>query len=79
MDVGQIHNKTVHRKFENFERIMKRGALIVIEGVDRTGKSTQARTLVESLKKKHVQAEYTNFPARDTDIGKVINGYLSSK
>lgn len=28
--------------------IMKRGALIVIEGVDRTGKSTQAKTLGNS-------------------------------
>uniref|UniRef100_A0A2H1VL46 Thymidylate kinase n=1 Tax=Spodoptera frugiperda TaxID=7108 RepID=A0A2H1VL46_SPOFR len=58
---------------------MKRGALIVIEGVDRTGKSTQARTLVENLKKKNVQAEYTNFPARDTEVGKIINNYLQLK
>ncbi|XP_049868850.1 thymidylate kinase [Pectinophora gossypiella] len=58
---------------------LKRGALIVIEGVDRTGKSTQAKSLVESLKKKQVKAEYTNFPARYTEIGKVINNYLTSK
>lgn len=58
---------------------MKRGALIVIEGVDRTGKSTQARKLVESLKKKNIHAEYTNFPARDTDVGKIINSYLQLK
>ncbi|KAJ8727943.1 hypothetical protein PYW08_016328 [Mythimna loreyi] len=58
---------------------MKRGALIVIEGVDRTGKSTQARTLVENLNKKNIQAEYTNFPARETDVGKIINSYLQLK
>ncbi|XP_063896718.1 thymidylate kinase [Helicoverpa armigera] len=58
---------------------MKRGALIVIEGVDRTGKSTQARTLVENLKNKNIQAEYTNFPARNTDVGKIINNYLQMK
>ncbi|CAH1645698.1 unnamed protein product [Spodoptera littoralis] len=58
---------------------MKRGALIVIEGVDRTGKSTQAKTLVENLKKKNIQAEYTNFPARDTEVGKIINNYLQLK
>ncbi|XP_026725245.1 thymidylate kinase [Trichoplusia ni] len=58
---------------------MKRGALIVIEGVDRTGKSTQARKLVENLKKKQIQAEYTNFPARETEVGKVINSYIQLK
>ncbi|KAF9421009.1 hypothetical protein HW555_002992 [Spodoptera exigua] len=58
---------------------MKRGALIIIEGVDRTGKSTQARMLVENLKKKNIQAEYTNFPARDTEVGKIINNYLQLK
>uniref|UniRef100_A0A2A4JCZ2 Thymidylate kinase n=1 Tax=Heliothis virescens TaxID=7102 RepID=A0A2A4JCZ2_HELVI len=58
---------------------MKRGALIVIEGVDRTGKSTQARALVENLKNKNIHAEYTNFPARDTDVGKIINNYLQLK
>ncbi|CAB3223748.1 unnamed protein product [Arctia plantaginis] len=58
---------------------MKRGALIVIEGVDRTGKSTQAKVLVENLKNKNIPAEYRNFPARDTEVGKVINSYLQSK
>ncbi|CAK1546994.1 unnamed protein product [Leptosia nina] len=59
--------------------IVKRGALIVIEGVDRTGKTTQAKLLVESLKKRQIQAEYTNFPNRNTEIGRVINSYLTSQ
>ncbi|XP_068631614.1 uncharacterized protein [Battus philenor] len=58
---------------------LKRGALIVIEGLDRTGKSTQSKMLVENLKNIPIKAEYTNFPDRNTDIGRVINGYLSSK
>lgn len=58
---------------------MKRGALIIIEGVDRTGKSTQAKMLVNNLKCKNVDAVYKNFPARDTEVGKVINTYLQSK
>ncbi|XP_053607085.1 thymidylate kinase [Plodia interpunctella] len=58
---------------------MKRGALIVIEGVDRTGKSTQCKELVKNLLNKGVQAEYTNFPARHTEIGKSINSYLTFK
>ncbi|KAM3964568.1 thymidylate kinase [Aphomia sociella] len=58
---------------------MKRGALIIIEGVDRTGKTTQCKELVKNLNKKNVQAEYTNFPARQTEIGKTINNYLTFK
>lgn len=58
---------------------LKRGAFIVIEGVDRTGKTTQAKKLVESLKNKQLSAEYMNFPDRKTDLGEVINSYLTSK
>ncbi|XP_050346484.1 uncharacterized protein LOC126770917 [Nymphalis io] len=59
--------------------VLKRGALIVIEGVDRTGKTTQCKKLVECLRNKKILAEYTNFPDRSTEIGKVINSYLKSK
>ncbi|VVC99216.1 unnamed protein product [Leptidea sinapis] len=59
--------------------IVKRGALIVIEGIDRTGKTTQSKQLVESLIKRQISAEYFNFPSRNTEIGKVINNYLLSK
>ncbi|XP_034830532.1 uncharacterized protein [Maniola hyperantus] len=59
--------------------VMKRGALVVIEGVDRTGKTTQCKKLVESLHSKEIPAEYTNFPNRTSEIGKVINSYLTSK
>ncbi|CAH2106671.1 unnamed protein product [Euphydryas editha] len=58
--------------------VLKRGALIVIEGVDRTGKTTQCNKLVECLKNKNINAEYKNFPDRTTDIGNVINSYLKS-
>ncbi|XP_059059209.1 thymidylate kinase [Achroia grisella] len=58
---------------------MKRGALIIVEGVDRTGKTTQCKELVKNLNAKNVQAEYTNFPARHTEIGKTINNYLTFK
>ncbi|XP_061377172.1 uncharacterized protein LOC133318846 [Danaus plexippus] len=59
--------------------VFKRGALIVIEGVDRTGKTTQCRNLVEGLKNKDVAAMYSNFPDRTSEIGKVINHYLTRK
>lgn len=57
--------------------IMKRGALIVLEGVDRAGKSTQAKKLVESLIKRDIPAELITFPDRTTHTGKLISQYLS--
>jgi dTMP kinase len=49
-----------------------RGAFIVLEGVDRCGKSTQAARLVEAL-----GAEFMRFPDRTTAIGQMINAYLA--
>lgn len=57
----------------------KRGALIVIEGVDRSGKSTQCKKLVESLLENKVSAVYMNFPDRTTVIGGLINEYLRNQ
>ncbi|CAH0564278.1 unnamed protein product [Brassicogethes aeneus] len=56
--------------------IVKRGALIVVEGVDRSGKSTQCKKLVETLKEKGLNVKGFNFPDRTTAIGKVIDEYL---
>ncbi|XP_050311147.1 thymidylate kinase [Anthonomus grandis grandis] len=58
---------------------LRRGALIVIEGVDRSGKSTQCRKLVQSLKAQNIKAELMNFPDRTTLIGKLISEYLQNK
>ena len=58
---------------------MARGALIVIEGIDRAGKTTQCHRLVEYMKsKKSLDVSYMSFPNRKTPIGKIIDGYLSS-
>lgn len=57
---------------------MSRGALIVLEGIDRTGKSTQAKMLVEALRAAGVRAEGRRFPDRTTAIGSVIDKYLQS-
>ncbi|KAK9888352.1 hypothetical protein WA026_000606 [Henosepilachna vigintioctopunctata] len=57
----------------------KRGAFIVIEGVDRSGKSTQCRKLVESLGVKGLKAELLTFPDRKTPIGGLISNYLTDK
>ena len=41
---------------------MSRGALIVLEGCDRTGKSTQCRKLVERLISNGISAKEMHFP-----------------
>ncbi|XP_053315714.1 thymidylate kinase [Spea bombifrons] len=56
-----------------------RGALIVLEGADRSGKSTQARRLVETLTNRGHRAEGLRFPERTTEIGKLISSYLEKK
>jgi len=56
-----------------------RGALIVFEGVDRCGKTTQTGLLVDALRDAGVHAELWRFPDRTTAIGKMINGYLASE
>uniref|UniRef100_A0A7S3D9T9 Thymidylate kinase n=1 Tax=Palpitomonas bilix TaxID=652834 RepID=A0A7S3D9T9_9EUKA len=57
----------------------RRGALIVLEGVDRSGKSTQAKGLVQYIKERlGLEAELLRYPDRTTATGKVINEYLSS-
>lgn len=40
----------------------RRGALIVLEGVDRAGKSTQGRRLVEALRAAGHRADLLRFP-----------------
>lgn len=54
-----------------------RGAFILFEGVDRCGKTTQARRLVDALNAGGgARAVFMNFPDRATAIGQQINAYL---
>lgn len=41
-----------------------RGALVVVEGCDRSGKTTQCKKIVSTLQSENVQAEYMNFPGK---------------
>lgn len=43
-----------------------RGLLIVVEGCDRSGKSTQCDILVNSLQKKGIDTELVKFPGKYT-------------
>lgn len=52
------------------------GKLIVIYGGNNSGKTTQARLLVEWLKKEGHNATYLKYPIYDSPTGKRINGIL---
>ena len=57
----------------------KRGAFIVLEGVDRCGKTTQASLLVNYLIGIGLATIAMRFPDRTTLVGDLINQYLQSK
>ncbi|KAF8877916.1 thymidylate kinase [Infundibulicybe gibba] len=57
----------------------KRGPLIVIEGLDRSGKTTQTAALLARLTKaNNTPTKLFKFPDRTTRIGKEIDAYLHS-
>ncbi|PKY06068.1 thymidylate kinase [Aspergillus campestris IBT 28561] len=53
-----------------------RGALIVVEGLDRAGKSSQCEVLRERLEKAGHDVKHIRFPDRTTPIGTLIDNYL---
>lgn len=57
----------------------KRGTFIVLEGVDRCGKTTQASLLVKHLIGIGLATVAMRFPDRTTMVGDLINQYLQSK
>jgi len=61
------------------EQLVKRGAMIVIEGADRVGKSTHADKLVEKLIACKKPVKLMKFPDRTTSIGQLINTYLKGE
>ncbi|XP_046998459.1 thymidylate kinase isoform X1 [Schistocerca americana] len=79
----ELKRPSVHEywfvKFSKMTSITKRGALIVFEGCDRSGKTTQCKKLVENLRNKGITTEFLCFPDRSTAIGKVIDSYLKKE
>ncbi|CAE6479592.1 unnamed protein product [Rhizoctonia solani] len=58
---------------------MVRGAFIVIEGLDRSGKSTQCARMVSRIEGEGKPVKSIKFPGKTTEIGKLIDAYLQSK
>lgn len=62
--------------WQNSTSNMKRGAFIVIEGLDRAGKTTQVRRLCDKLYSLGYNIKEIKFPDRTSPIGKMIDSYL---
>jgi dTMP kinase len=54
-----------------------RGAFVLLEGVDRCGKTTQCKSLVDRLISAGIAATLLRFPDRTTSTGMIINDYLT--
>lgn len=57
---------------------MERGKLIVLEGIDGSGKSTHAHLLCERLRRSGVPCEHT-FEPTDHEIGQLLRRYLKGE
>lgn len=62
----------------SFKKHKYPGFLVAIEGMDGSGKTTQAQRIVEELKKKKIKAIYTKEPT-DEPTGKLIRQVLSGE
>ncbi|KAM7185256.1 thymidylate kinase [Naviculisporaceae sp. PSN 640] len=56
-----------------------RGALIVLEGLDRSGKTTQVKLLEQRFVELGKKVKLMRFPDRTTPIGQMIDSYLKSQ
>ncbi|KAH6833626.1 P-loop containing nucleoside triphosphate hydrolases superfamily protein [Perilla frutescens var. hirtella] len=63
---------------EGNKKIDSRGALIVLEGLDRCGKTSQCSRLVSYLEESGHVVESWRFPDRNTGVGKMISSYLAN-
>jgi dTMP kinase len=55
---------------------VKRGHLIAFEGLDQSGKQTQAERLLAALRERGVEAHFLSFPDYETTIGREIERAL---
>ena len=55
------------------------GPLIVVDGIDQSGKKTQTQLLARRIRQKGVHCVAWNFPAYQTPIGRVLKAYLAGR
>ncbi|KAM0328855.1 hypothetical protein ACHAQA_005271 [Verticillium albo-atrum] len=55
-----------------------RGALVILEGLDRSGKTTQVKLLEQRFVELGRKVKVMRFPDRSTPIGQMIDAYLKS-
>ena len=58
---------------------MRNGRIVVIEGMDKAGKTTQSRVLVTALRNKGKLCASIDFPDYSTPIGREIKSFLDGK
>ena len=58
---------------------MKTGKIIVLEGLDSSGKATQAKLLEEKLEKNKIKTKTYSFPRYNEFFGKLIAKYLKGE
>jgi dTMP kinase len=59
--------------------ILKNGRIIVIEGIDKVGKTTQSKLLMEFLRHSGKSCSILTFPDYNTPIGSEIRAFLDCK
>ena len=59
--------------------LLKDGRIIVIEGTDKVGKTTQSKMLMKHLKQSGKNCSILNFPDYNTPIGLEIHAFLDRK
>ncbi|KAL0461757.1 UNVERIFIED_CONTAM: Thymidylate kinase [Sesamum latifolium] len=64
---------------ESNNKFDSRGALIVLEGLDRCGKTSQCSRLLSYLEELGHSVESWRFPDRSTGVGQMISSYLGNK
>jgi dTMP kinase len=57
----------------------ERGLFIVVEGLDKAGKSTQCSKLARNLEMEGHRTEILRFPDRNTAVGNLIDMYLKGQ
>ncbi|KAL3526155.1 hypothetical protein ACH5RR_014527 [Cinchona calisaya] len=75
----QLRNICMEKNQCNNSKGDSRGALIVLEGLDRCGKTSQCSRLLPSLEGLGHSVESWRFPDRNTGVGQMISAYLSNQ